>query len=396
MQLQILQELLDISCSTIQQQEEEELLIEDWGNLNFINKKFKKLLQYGTKQEYSRYNQKNILKKTKGVPLTLGSDAIVNQIKFKNNSELDKIVKDDNVKIVVVSVDKNQIAFIRKYQSDYSTPPKFEYELFVDTQLLIDNIAPDNEEAFQEIYGKTKFIGTGEFSKFADADANNFKELSTSAVSGQTGLLLKLIKTTTLAGQLTAHAISEDERRLVKRKERNASRRMDDDFVFSYDDKAVKMPLQLRPGETKPVADNLYHDAVQRALMSRLTQFKKERAEDVTLEQMIDLIKRKGFLQDIKVKGIPYKLYDMDYMSMSNFTNKQAGSSKPSISYRVDDNSPEFKKVKEKAQYLKDLYDDEEELKQAYAKFMPPHKIRIELGFGPGGIVPTKVSESSW
>jgi hypothetical protein len=306
-------------------------------------------------------------------------------------------LKDDILKMVVIESNGTQVCLIRKYQADFSTPPKMSFELFVDTQTLIDNVKEDNQQKFSDLLHKAEFIETQEFKHYSTAKAyDNIKTVSQNKIYSQTSILLKLLKETTLYGQLKAYAISNDDRRLVKRKERYEAKKIGDEFVFDFEGKPSKMPLQLRPGHSKPVADNLYHDAVQKALMSRLNEYKKNKADDVTLEEMLDLIKSKGFVKHLKVKGVPYTLYDMDYMAMSNFTDNTR--SRPSISYKVNDQSPEYEKFKKKAQLLKNLYDDneEEEFRKAYAKFMPPYKIRLELAFGPGGIVPVNVAESNW
>jgi hypothetical protein len=388
--LQLLQELLDLSNN-------DQILNENWGNLNFVDKKFKNLFKFGDSLNYKSSSKTNELNKTAGVPLSFGSDAIVNEKDFKTNSELQVILEDDIVKMVLIESNGTQVCLIRKYQADFSTPPKMSFELFVDTQTLIDNVKEDNQQKFSDLLHKAEFIETQEFKHYSTAKVyDNIKTVSQSKINSQTNILLKLLKETTLYGQLKAYAISNDDRRLVKRKERYAAKKIGDEFVFDFEGKPSKMPLQLRPGHSKPVADNLYHDAVQKALMSRLNEYKKNKADDVTLEEMLDLIKAKGFLKYLKVKGVPYTLYDMDYMSMSNFTDNTR--SRPSISYKVNDQSPEYEKFKKKAQLLKNLYDDneEEEFRKAYAKFMPPYKIRLELAFGPGGIVPVNVAESNW
>lgn len=381
--MKLLQELLEM-----------QLLVEDFGNLNFINKKFQPALKFSAKLNYE--DGGNILKKFKEIPMALGREAIVENIPFKSATDVEKYLKQENMFAFVIEANGNQVCLIRSYNVDNSTPPRLGFEIFLDTDLIEQNISDKiNSSQIEEYLNKIKYIKLSQIGHYSIGYNNMI--ISSSAVYSQIGTLIKILKLTNLNKDFKVYAIFPDKNKITTRKKRMERKRASDERALWGLPGSTSFPLQLRPGESKLLDDNLYYPKAKEALMIRLQDYKKEHAVDLSdINEMIDLIKKKGFLHNIKIKGIPYKLYSQNYMNVDNFTDKSKN--KPNLIYQVDRHDEEFEKVKKKASYLKDLYDDPDEHRAAYKKFMPPEYIKIELKFGPGGIVPSKVegTDSSW
>lgn len=383
--LNILQELLELVSP------DKEILFEFLGNLDFIDKKFKPLLKHYGKQEY-RHNKKNTFRKSTSFSQALGQDSIVKDQIVKTSADIDKMLKGDNdLQILVLETQGVQFAFIRKYTwsaantwSQTPTPGEYRYEFFVDTDYLLEHTSEESEVAFHSITQKMKFIETHSF----DIDPSKIQiPLTDTQLYGQITGLMKALKETDLhKKEIKAYSVFTDTRRLVTAQERKTARTIDTD--------ANKILLQKQPGKKGNLDDNAYSKFVKDRLSERLAAFKLDRTGNLdNVEDLIELVKKKGFEKFIKIKGLTYKLDTMNYLSADNFMNPEKNTRYvPNVEYKVDDESPEWEAWKTKGRRMKDLFDvdtpeGEQEYHAAYRAYLPPRSIKLALALGPGGIV---------
>jgi hypothetical protein len=225
---------------------------------------------------------------------------------------------------------------------------------------------------------------------------------------------MKVLKETDLGKDIKAHAVYQDTRRLVTHAERNNARRIDrygkrnafGDWEEGNMDPKNRIQLQRKPGESAKLSDqevkdmkdakgnnNDYYEQVRSQLKHRLDLFKLSKTPNIQeQEELIDIIKEKGFPKFIKVKGLTYKMYETSNMQMDYFTKKDPRHP-PYVKYRLEEGNPEYEKAVKKLKLLRDMVEDPDndpEYKRLFDKMKPLRNIIVTLKMGKGGIVPDK------
>lgn len=368
---------------------DDEILEENLGNLNFIDKKFRGLLQQIGRGEYKRQYKGSgttVFSKSKGFSMNLGQDVIVKEDTVKTAADISKLLKEEKLQLLTLEADGIQLVLIRKYQFSGTD---YRYEFFIDSNVLLQHVSEEREVELHSILQKSKFIENHSWKLEPEKVQSPISE---SGVYGQITTLIKALKETDLnVKEIKATSVFPDERRLITHREREDRKRVSGTSIYSDEDSYGKMPLKLKPGQSKAMADNDYNKLAKAMLNVRLEKFKKTKTTDLnSAADLVEQVKEKGFEPFIKIKGITYKLDNMEYMNYSNFTDNSR--SRPNVSYRVDEETPEYQKAYEKSKRMKDLFDVDteeglEEYREARERYMPPRYIKLELMLGKGGIV---------
>ena len=430
--MKVLQELLDL---IIPPEEEFDFLAEELGNLNVVDKKFRPLLKQSASRQYNTRSDRSELLKTSEFSPDLGRDVKVEDGgTVKTAADLHKAITDpdreaDKLRLIILSAGEDQFGLIKRYpwtNAEYerdadnkvtttiSKPAEYRYEFFIDISYLSHHVKEGSEITFSDALKKAKFIDSAKPSETENDWRGPHEVLSSQPITdnglyGQLGIIMKVLKETTLPKEVKLTLIFPDLRRLVTHKERYDTRKLptDDNKSFSRvardpgDNAKIKPDLFKKDERGRYVNEKnnkSYFKYAKDGLQARLSQFKLTKADNVqAAEELIDLVKKKGFPKFMKVKGISYKLDSMNYISYENLT--QSSSWTPNVTYRRDDDTPEFEVIRKKIKMLKQMFgdgwQDDPDYERAKAKFWPPSEIKIKLVLGPGGIIADSILTSN-
>jgi len=145
---------------------------------------------------------------------------------------------------------------------------------------------------------------------------------------------------------------------------------------------------QTQRAQNKPInfQSHEFERQARAALRIRLDKFKAANADSVdSVEDLVPFVTEKGYVDKIKVGDHVYSYYD-DSISMRSLRG-DSFYGKPSITYEIDDSTPEYKALSRQVWDEKDE-DKRDELRRT---IMPPTKLKITLELKGGTIVPTNV-----
>jgi hypothetical protein len=137
-------------------------------------------------------------------------------------------------------------------------------------------------------------------------------------------------------------------------------------------------------------------------LNARLDTYKEHKAPAAdTPEEFLDLIKNEGFLDKIKINGLPYILkynrLDFDYLR----AKQVAEHNRSHIEYQLDSQSNEYhnywKALSEYRKNIRNEYpNDEEALEVAMEKFRVPSAIKVYMKLDKSSIVVDSINIESF
>ena len=388
-----------------------EILEEDYGSLNFLDKQFRFILKQQIKSQFVGGNEQYKYSKKEGMSNMIGNNAIIEKKVVKTAADIQRVLEEDelrNLQFVVLETNGKQFAVVRKFRTRNPTLKRdadgkfvpntidiqgeYRYEIVVDKKLIIgDSEVPEMLDLLKD---KLSCIDITENSVAYSWGALPAELLRNSKLHSNLAVLMKIIKLSpTLASkEIDLTAVYPDERRLVTQKERRDAKK--------YDKKEAGMLYRRKPGSNfskDDINDNIYNKTAKEELLKRLEKFKADKSPSLeSTQDLIAHVKESGFPQFMKIKGQTYKLSRMNNMDYDNFVDKAR--SRPHVEYQLDDETPEFAAYERKRNAMKDLYDMSDEAdKQSYfaqvRKFKPPASIKLELTMGKGGITPIRVME---
>lgn len=363
-------------------------LFEDYGNLKIIDprfvKAFKKTFQSG------RYNANGqwVMADTHVLSPRAGRNSEITEKDISTAKAIANEFETDQSIIALVVFDKNsgtQYGIVaernpKTYKQDRTL------NIIIDVKALAGkNPNAEQLKAVREYFSDKVKIHSYDMDQIGTAST----EFTSGKVYNALNHLNKFLKSP--EKKLAVKIIHADEKRPAIKKERIAKR-----------SGMIKVNLSDKEKED-------FINQAKASLRSRLDKFKNEKLknsnDNVDIEKFIDAIKEKGYLDKFLVNGFIYEYWRDNF----NFNNMRSGKHKEArydsdasyVTYKVDDESPEYEKVRndywEKAGKLgaeldgdKEAYVREREKLKKRLK-LPPTYLKVFFDFEGGKIVPYKM-----
>ena len=367
-----------------------ELLIEDLKNLSFIEPDLLKVLKTSLSYERGRYygGSVNYSRTKKNVfPSFLGQHAKIDEVpNVKSAAELHRLIKDDDtVKGVVILFDDRQVFCLLKLPAHPGHDNKELYMWVCSWQ----NFFKDDHELMNREPGIVASFNT-----------KDLGDLTT--YEGQEGKLYKVLIALMKAqkelygkdGSIKVKVIRPDEERTALNAQRTKAREIDTKFAHLIN------PPKENLATDKGKRD--WANSLKNKLNVRLNTYKEHKAPEAnTPEEFLNLIKTEGFMDKIKINGLPYILkynrLDFDYLR----AKQVAEHNRSHIEYSLDSTSDEYHNYwKALGEYRKSIRaeypDDEEALEVAMEKFRVPSSIKVYMKLDKSSIVVDTIDITSF
>lgn len=338
------------------------LLYEDYGNLNAIDPKFRKI--FSSSYAYGRGS-------TKISNPRVGAESPVLTVEpTKASAAANQFFGADNKTIqgMVLLVNGNQVLAIAKQVDRYDhQPDKPEHRIMLDATFYLEVEKGETRKA------KVAKILNG----YESTLRSGISDRNVSESQAKTVLTSIFNAAKELNFEISAFVVGVDTNRQQKKKDRAAAKHG-----------AVALD-QVNP----KFAQKARHE-----LRDRLDKFKAGKAEDyATPQEFLKAVIEKGFLEKISIDGFVYKL-DRDQLRLSDIIkpDPRGWNNGNKIQYTIDSsNSEKYAKLK------KDLWNNHDEktpdqqakIEALKAKF-PPRDVYIILKMEGGKIVPGEVTTS--
>ena len=376
--MELLQELLNINIAS-------ETLFEDFGNLKQIDKGLVKALMknvyYGSDQ-FGNSKYKDILNKK------VGQNSKTEDVKIKNSKTIiDAFNTDKSVQAAVI-FDKNsgkQFGMVGVLPSDRSYSDNM--------KIIFNSLALAGQSPSGSDVTRTQDYIHAEMSKLSKEDGGYLSFMFNTFDDHKVMKMFNVIK------KITSTWVKNDVNIDLYAK-----------FVYSDSDRTKtnsNRALAKRGAIPVKLKGQDLEDFKKRALASlenRLENYKKSKIKNkatVDIKNFAEAVKEQGFLDHFSVGGFIYDYFDQTirFDKLRKGEHKTPGSwDKSYIEYRVDDNEPEYEKLREiywkkRSEIAAAHKDDPEGYKMENEKLkkrlkFPPSRIRVLLDLDKGTIVP--------
>jgi len=360
----------------------ENLLCEDFGKLKEIDPEFLKVIKrkithsrdrgYGGSPSYTRKVEVDL-------PSDIGAKSPVESLTGKSAADIHRAIKEDvNVRALVVKVGGAQVFVALKFKRGGNQGPTSDYIWTSSWERIFGTADIASEHSENAVALRGADIKDG-----ATAEGNESQLYKVLTV------LTKVLKS---LGNKTFEilVVKKDQDRIKRAKEREAARSvknsLDDHPIPATAPQSGRKPTQE---EEETMANNFKY-----SLKARLQKFKAFNAPSAgTPEEFIDLIKKSGYLDKIKVNEQMYELKN-EIITMDRLKQTEGVDTwkRAYIEYRLDEFTPEYEKLKKKLMHLKELAKDDEDYREMREKFKMPSSLYIFLKFDKGNIVPDNIN----
>lgn len=356
-------------------------LFEELGNLSLIDKKFRKVFNTVDRVRVPHDSEYGYADKDVHMPLPgIGDKSKIETVAFKTNTaSINELAKPEVLGLIVVA-GKEQLAMIMKQPKGTNVAVGLDMTAIssliedeTESEKLLNDISMIFGQTQRGISRRGKSTPTKRVgAKIDDLDIN--REATQVQFKALTALLSKTLKALGIAGQLLV--IYKDEERLKMQTPRKNSRY----GSYNYDANSLAR----------------FNKDAKGALRSRLDVFKSSKAVGVDkLEDLINAIKTKGYLDKIKIAGYTYDLkrsdIRMDYLKQPTAYNYAY------VDYEMNQSTTEYEEYSNKRHAIRaDTKNDDvarEEKLNALMQTVPPKTIKILLKLDKGSIVPDKIQQ---
>jgi hypothetical protein len=363
-----------------------DLLLEDLGTLEAVDKEFLNLLKTSVKYKYikksgGQYRQ-NIENK---LPQYLGQNSKTELIPAKSGAEIYRAIHDnENIKAIVIEFDGKQCFAALKTPTQSLN--KVNYFWVASWKKIFGTT--DIPEEQHEIAVALNSANVYDMKAKQGDEKVLYKALTT---------LLKAIKQINAKTVIKVLTISTDAERNTLQKSRDKAREIPKQF------RHLVQPLEKFASEEDKIT---WENHIKSRLKDRLDVFKAQHAENFeTPEEMLRVITEKGFLENIRINGLTYERADSSTLSFNTIMKWKPGMgndtwNKSYISYNIKTFTPEYEEysseLRKVREALKNIITNEEEYDRQMEKYRMPSTINIFFKFQGGMIVPADVSVESF
>lgn len=380
--MEFLREMLNF-----QEQSPDMILAEELGNLNAIDKKFINALKrsftagkYDDKGVWKNF-EKRFLSSRAGRSSSIEEKGIGSAKQVADEFETDASV------IAIVIFDKKtdmQYGIVAE-----QNPKAYKQERTL--KVMVDAEAMAGTGASKDQIDDVKRYFTDKV-KIHMFDSSNIGVLTTDFTSSKVynaiNHINKFIKSPNK--ELAIKVVHADAERPAKKQERAKAR-------------SGVIPVKLDGKEKEDFIKQAKYSLQKRLDVYKSEKLKKQN-KNISIDEFLDAVRKDGYLDKFLVNGYIYEYYRDSF----NFGNMIKGRHKDSrwesdksyVTYRIDDDAPEYEKVRrdywEQAGKLSDLSDDREAYAHAKDKLkkrlkLPPTYIKVFFDFEGGAIVPAYI-----
>jgi hypothetical protein len=351
------------------------LLLEDLGNLKFINGKFYNFL----KTRPFGKDKKEVL------PINYGENSEVKSQPNITKVKLGGLVEDEDFIIGILSHKDKQLAMIKKYKHNSDS----KYEIVLDLDLIESGLDYEKLDKFEDMELESNL----EFFKLNDNHLES-KMISDNRIDKQLRILLDVLKL--YSSNMIEDRIDFKYALVDKtRAELSSIRRK---RTSLYGDDGIKIFPSRVPGSNELTSENDFHlQSIKSLLKARLENYKIKNATNIdSIDKLLDIVKSEGIKDVFKVKGFTYKM-----QTMSNFdvrTLKGEGNDKAYVIYELNQSDEKLKTIQQTYKHFEELFGDigkwPEGIRKHWNAIKPPVYIKVEMKFRFGQIIPVNVMGS--
>ena len=349
------------------------MLVEDYGNLKWVDKGFLSLLR-----SENTKNQKMSLFSM------LGKNSELVDVPFQKSTFKDLLEDRDSISAILYEKESGkQLLMMTMYYHTKFSLSYNSYKIAVNVQALYKN---DGGLSFDEL--RTHFV-----TKLKLWDKVNGNDIVASTVEKDSAKIQRIVSEVakfTNSKNLAVKVIKRDAQRSKTSIERSKSK---------------KGIIPVKMSNEEKIS---FEKAAKEALSKRLQDFKKIKIDaksgGVTHENFVEILKKEGFLDAFTVNGYTYKYTNSSINFDSLRKNDQGWNKESYVAYYVDEDDPKYVEVFEKYGELRrelkaqhpveagqeqdpDVLRELEKIKRRLK--IPPRKIEIMLKFEGGMIVPS-------
>lgn len=389
-------------------------LFEDLGNLKQVDSEFMNLIKqsitYG--KGYRGGDRPREIAKT--LPIYLGRDSKAETVSVKSGADIHRLINDqDNVKALVILFDGVQSFAILKTPTDpnakYSNSPT--YFWVGSWQKIFNN---DDLGPMEEITAKDHLAAANVLNlKTNEGDEKRMYKALTA--------LLKAKKEIHSKSEITALVISADEKRASAQNSRMNARSISGDkehltnppevhYKKRTPENADYETRQTFSDKQKTQASAVFEfeKKLKNRLSSRLNTFKEHKAPKAeSPEELLNLIKKDGFLEKIKINGFVYiqRYENIRWSSLvaQQKTGKASDYDRSYIEYNMETFSSSaavksyYDEMETIRKAIKAKYpDDPEKADEEIEQYRMPDSIKVYLKLEKSSIVVDEVSVKSF
>lgn len=380
--MEFLREMLNF-----QEQSPDMILAEELGNLNAIDKKFINAL----KRSFTagKYDDKGVWKNFEKRFLS-GRAGRSSSIEEKGIGSAKQVADEFETDASVIAI----VIFDKKTDIQYGivaeqNPKAYKQERAL--KVMVDAAAMAGAGASKDQIDDVKRYFTDKV-KIHMFDSSNIGVLTTDFTSSKVynaiNHINKFIKSPNK--ELAIKVVHADAERPAKRQERAKAR-------------SGVIPVKLDGKEKEDFIKQAKYSLQKRLDVYKSEKLKKQN-KNISIDEFLDAVRRDGYLDKFLVNGYIYEYYrdSFNFGNMIKGRHKTAQweSDKSFVTYRIDDNAPEYEKVRreywEQAGKLSDLSGDSEAYAHAKDKLkkrlkIPPTYIKVFFDFEGGAIVPAYI-----
>lgn len=398
----------------------EDILLEDFGNLKYIEKKFQPLLHrmqitINDKQKIraAREAGKQLASYERGMNRriaqnNIGENSTIKTIKMKVAADAKRMLDEKDWSCLLFKENNQQLVFVVKAMGNgfskygHSTQV-IKYSVSIDFDALRDAFPEFNEQINTDSEGEvvTKYRTGGTRGSYQHTNPHKLEKLgfaSTTGIKSRIDVEIKEVLNIlvyvmglyrAIKKEATVDVIGVDEPRMVKAAERAKLRR-------------GALP-DIRNDELRKE----FEKDAKSAFKIRLDKYKSDKTPNInTIDDMLHTIIEKGYVDKIKINNITYDYYDdrINFSYMRTGKNSFASDSNY-ITYKINSETAEYKQKSEEYNELRQRFwekvktrkaeggsdemttEEEEEL----LKLKLPTEIKIYLKLDGGKIVPARI-----
>ena len=330
-----------------------DILEENLGNLQFIDHDLLPVLKASSTYFYNRfagsrsqggYQQTSSIGKK--LPPALGKNSKIEDIPVKTGAALFKLISETAEVKVIVILAKGQQAFIVSKTAENSANHGAQSNYFWSA-------------IFHHIFGDAATMSNNkDLAKLLeDANVQDVKsiiEQSPPKAKKAVSAVVKVLQQLFGNDAVTAKVIYADETLTDIRRKRKED--------TSIPDNKKHLAFTVNAKNPKNVNDKRTWDAdkwqkmVKTSLNIRLKTFKEHKLPDSeSIEDLLGLLKKTGFLKTIKIQGLPYVLYETG-LSLNALLDP---TDTPYIAYKMDETTDEYHKMYEERGEARIKYKEE-------------------------------------
>lgn len=418
-------------------------LFEHLGNLDVVDKKFLDVMKTVPKYDFHRSVKTTTYQNR--MPVVLGRKSKVDSVEVKSGAEAYRQLVDETeeqtstARAIIVNTNNEQVFAAFKVQSD-NGGTNFDYIWVADLAQLLSHVKDSQQrQEAEEILTNAKIVDYDQGNNFTHGPA---KQLYSA--------LTALLKVTKMGGNkaVQVFVLHIDQERLQSKQDRIASRkissrnvtepqsgrRKDDPHqlsakfleaakatgipnaeelakLFRKDNKSKDEYQQIKDaltsiethysanGKKSPLLGRMTNDfnfIAKKALEYRLADYKTNFAKQVsTPEEMIKLLKEKGFLDKIKINGILYKIGSNSFQ-LDKLKKNEPDSSYIEYSAETWDDSTYQELMDNLKEIIPMMTSNEEKQKELMKKYRPPYSIKVFLKLEKSSIVIDRIESEKW